>query len=66
MFRWLRRREGKRIAAEVGEPPERAEPPDQIAELLRVLGENRPVRGSEFLDAKKARPTISRRHRGRP
>ena len=40
MFRWLRQREGKRIAAEVGEPPENrgAEPPDQIAELLRIIG----------------------------
>ena len=36
MFRWLCRRGGKRITAEVGEPPENrgAEPPDQIAEPL--------------------------------
>src|SRR5271166_2190480 len=45
MFRWLRQREGKRIAAEVGEPPENrgAEPPDQIAELPRIIGGSQPL-----------------------
>ncbi len=36
MFKWLRRPDGKRTVAESGE---RAEPPDSIAELLRIVGE---------------------------
>ena len=65
MFRWLRRREGKRIATEVSEPPEnrRAEPPNQIAELLRIVGEDRSAPPAKFPGAKKAQPT--RRHPGR-
>ncbi len=49
-----RRREGKRIVEELGE---RAEPPDQIAELLRILGVDQPVRLAKFSGAKKTQPT---------
>ena len=38
MFKWLRRREGKRIVAERAEP----EPVDPIAELLRLAGDDHP------------------------
>jgi len=63
MFRWLRQRGGKRIAAEVGEPAENrgAEPPDQIAELLRIIGEDQPAPRSKFLAPKKAQSTNRRR-----
>jgi len=60
MFRWLRpRREEKRIVAE---SCERAEPPDQIAELLRIIGE--PDEPPKFSGGKKAE-AAKRRPRGR-
>ena len=57
MFRWLRRREGKRIVAVSNEP---AEPIDPIEDLLGVVGEN-PAQPSRFPAAKKAQPTNFRR-----
>ena len=38
MFKWLRRREGKRIVSERPEPE--PEPVDPIAELLRLAGDD--------------------------
>jgi len=57
MFRWLRRREGKRIVAEVGEPPENrlAEPPDQIAELIRTPGKSGQTKARRLAAAKGTR-----------
>jgi len=49
-------------ATEGSEPPEnrRAEPPDQIAELIRLVGED-PAKPFEFPTPKKAQPTTNRR-----
>ena len=67
MFRWLRRREGKRIAAEVGEPAENSgvELPDQIAELIRILGEGPAVSVKKTAKKPKAPTFARRRHPGR-
>ena len=59
MFRGLHRREGKRIVAELGE---QAEPIDQIADLLRLVGEDQSAQPAKFSGAKKAQPTDRRHH----
>ena len=45
MFRWLRRREGKRIVAEVGEPLENRplSRPIRSPSSIRILGEDHPA-----------------------
>ena len=52
MFRWLRRREGKRIVTVSNERAARIDP---IEELLRIVGEN-PAQPPQFPTAKKAQP----------
>ncbi len=44
-FKWLRRRDGKRIIAVSNET---AEPPDQIDELIRIVGEDQSAAGQVF------------------
>lgn len=60
MFKWLRwRRETKHnVAEDIGR--DQSGPPDQIAELLRIVGKN----SVPLSKSKKGQP-ISRRHLGR-
>ena len=61
-FKWLRRRDGKRIIAVSNET---AEPPDQIDELIRIVGEDQSGAGRSLPGAKKAQPAGRRDQRRR-